>query len=72
MLYYPWYDEHADLLGEYDTYEEHYTHAKSIVLANESKYSQTDVEDVEIDESGPPEHLWNQIAPSTEESRSQS
>ena len=37
MLYYPWYDEHADLLGEYDTYEEHYTHVKSVVLANESK-----------------------------------
>ena len=72
MLYYPWYDEHADLLGGYESYEEHYMHVKSIVLTNERKYSQTDIEDVDIDENGPPEHLWSQIAPSTEESRSRS
>ena len=24
MLYYPWFDEQADLLGQYATYEEHY------------------------------------------------
>ena len=39
---------------------------------NERKYSQTDVDDVDIDENCPPEHLWNLIVPSTEESRSQS
>ena len=27
------------------------------------------VEDIDIDEDGPPEHLWSSIAPSTEESR---
>ena len=43
-------------------------HVHSTVVANESKYSQADV-DVDIDEDGPPEHLWNYIAPSTEESR---
>ena len=32
MLYYPWYDEHADLLGGYETYEEHYTHVRDTVL----------------------------------------
>ena len=76
MLYHPWYDEQADLLGDllggYSTYEEHYRHVHSTVVANESKYSQADIEDVDIDENGPPEHLWSQIAPSTEESRSQS
>ena len=41
------------------------------VLANEGMYSQADV-DVDIDQDGPPEHLWSYIAPSTEESRSQS
>ena len=66
------YNEHADLLGGYETYEDYYTHVKSIVLTNEGKYSQTDVEDVEIYEAGPPEHLRSRIAPSTEESRSQS
>ena len=30
------------------------------------------IEDVDVDEDGPPEHLWSNIAPSTEESRAQS
>ena len=72
MLYYPWYDEQSDLQAGYETYEQHYEHVKSIVLANESKYSHTSIEDIEVDEDGPPEHLWSLIAPSTEASRSQS
>ena len=39
---------------------------------NEQKYSQNSVCDIDIDEDGPPEHLLSQIAPSTEESRTQS
>ena len=70
MLYFPWYNEDTDLLGGYATYEEHYRHAHTIVVANESKYSQTDVEDIEVDEDGPPEHVWADIAPNTEEGRS--
>ena len=31
MLYYPWYDEQADLLGSYSTYEEHYRHVYDVV-----------------------------------------
>ena len=42
------------------------------MYANESKYTKADIEDVDIDEDGPPEHLWSNIAPSTEESRAQS
>ena len=72
MLYYPWYDEQADLLGGYETYEQHYNHVKNIVQANETKYTKEEIEDMDIDEDGPPEHLWNSIAPSTEESRMQS
>ena len=72
MLYFPWYDEHVDLLGGYETYQEHYTHVKDTVLVNEAEYSQNDVEDMEVDENDPPEHLWDQIAPSTEEHRAQS
>ena len=72
MLYYPWYNEQTDLLGGYSTYEEYYRHVHSTVVANESKYSQADIDDVDIDEDGPPEHLWSYIAPSTEESRTQS
>ena len=72
MLYYPWYDEQTDLLGGYSTNEGHYRRVHSTVLVNESKYSQADVEDVDIDEDGPHEHLRSYIVPSTEESRSQS
>ena len=72
MLYYPWFNEQADLLGGYETHEQHYRHVKSLVETNERKYTKADIEDVQVDEDGPPEHLWNSIAPSTEESRLQS
>ena len=39
---------------------------------NEKKYSQNSVDDIDIDEDGPPEHLWSQIAPSTEDNRTRS
>ena len=42
------------------------------MVANENKYSQANFDNVNIDEDGPPEHLWSYIALSTEESRSQS
>ena len=72
MLYYPWYNENTDLLGGYSTYEEHYHHVHAIILANESKYSQSTVEDMQLDEDGPPEHVWSQIAPNTEQIRAHS
>ena len=72
MLYFPWYNEQVDLLGIYSTYEEHYRHVRSVVVGNEQKYSQVDIDDLDIDEDGPPEHLRSYIAPSTEEARSQS
>ena len=47
-----------------------YHHVHAIVVANESKYSQTDVEDIEVDADGPPEHVWADVAPNTVEGRS--
>lgn len=73
MLYHPWRDEGHDPLGGYNTYEEHFIHVKSAVLAAEKKYSKV-VEDCfdNIDcEDGPPEHTWATIAPTTEENRHQ-
>lgn len=72
LLYYPWYNEEADLLGGCASYEEHYRLAHDVVIDNESKYTEADIEDLEIDEGGPPEHLWSSIAPSTEQGRLQS
>ena len=72
MLYFPWYSESTDLLGGYSTYEEHYNHVKHIITANQLKYTQADVDSLEIDENNFPEHVWNQIPPNTESSRAQS
>ncbi len=66
MLYYPWYDEDTDLLGSFTTYEQDYNNVRSIVIANEAKFSISDVEDIDFDLGGQPEHLWD---PSTEDSR---
>ena len=40
------------------------------MVANESKYSEDNIDDIDIDESGPPEPLWGNIAPNTEDNRS--
>lgn len=71
MLYYPWRDENRDLISTFATYEEHYNNVQTLVLGNETKYNLTSDEFVQYDEEGPPEHLWADIAPSTEENRTQ-
>ena len=70
MLYYPWYNEDTDLLGGYSTYEEHYNNVHSVISANEKKYNFVYVDDIDVSLEGPPEHIWDEIAPSTEEGRS--
>ena len=57
MLYLPWYNESIDLLGAYSSYEEHYNHVKRIILDNEAKYTQTDVDSMQVDEDNYPEHM---------------
>ena len=71
MLYFPWCNEEADLLGGYSSYEEHYRKVHTTVSTNEKKYTQSDIEDIEVDENGPPQHVWDQVAPGTEASRAQ-
>ena len=60
------------ILGSYSTYEEHYRHVHDVVRTNANKYTQDEVDNLNIDEDGPHEHLWSHIAPSTEESRARS
>ena len=69
MLYFPWYNEQSDLLGGCATYEEHYHNVVSVVVANEQKFTISNVEDAEVDVEDRPQHMWDQLAPSTEESR---
>ena len=37
MLYYPWRNEDVDLLGNYETYEEHHHNVRDVVVENELK-----------------------------------
>ena len=69
MLYFPWYNEQSDLLGGCPTYEEHYHNVVSVVVANEQKFTISNVEDSEVDVENRPQHMWDQLAPSTEGSR---
>lgn len=65
MLYYPWLDEETDLIGDCPSYEAYYRHVYSTIHMNELKYTKEDVDNINVDENGPPEHLWDHIAPCT-------
>ena len=69
MLYYPWRNENVDLIGEFPNYLQHYESVSGIVIANEAKYSVTSEMDVEYDENGPSQHVWEGLTPGNEESR---
>uniref|UniRef100_A0A1X7V9K9 Uncharacterized protein n=1 Tax=Amphimedon queenslandica TaxID=400682 RepID=A0A1X7V9K9_AMPQE len=70
MLYYPWYDEDVEYLQAYCTHEEHYNNVHSIISSNEKKYNFVYIVDSDVNLEGPPEHIKDEIAPSTEEGRS--
>ena len=70
MLYLPWRDDASDLLGRYPYYYSHYQSCEDILLENEKKYT-TYIDLTEylqqLNESGPPQHMWETIAPTFEE-----
>ena len=43
-----------------------------LLCPNEKKYDKSDIDGIQLDENGPPEHAWNQITPGSEASRAQS
>ena len=58
MLYFPWYNEQSDLLGGCPTYEEHYHNVVSVVVADEKKFTISNVEDADFDvENCPHTHV---------------
>ena len=69
MLYYPWYIEASDLLGGYESYEEHYNHVLNEIIQSERKYTAADVENVNYDEENRPQHAWDELAPGAEHGR---
>ena len=70
MLYYPWRDEDTDLLGGYTSYSDHYMHVYQTIQCNQAKYSQNSDEIdrayQDLQEYGPPEHAWDQVAPAAQ------
>ena len=70
ILYMPWNSE-DELLGEYNTYEDHYNDVKDVVECNAEKYHlHSNVLDAAINDiadNGPPEIAWDSIAPTTEQ-----
>ena len=59
------------MLGWHSSYQTHYQTVNSAVFENEQRYNQVVHDPHELLESGLPQHLWPDIAPSTEESRLQ-
>uniref|UniRef100_A0A1X7SS53 ATP-dependent DNA helicase n=1 Tax=Amphimedon queenslandica TaxID=400682 RepID=A0A1X7SS53_AMPQE len=68
MLYHPWYNEGTDLLGGYQSYQEHYNHVASEVNTIKKKYNKEDIENLNLNDD-PPEHAWDILAPNTEHTR---
>jgi len=71
MLYLPWRNENADLLGGYPDFRSHYEVKCQDILANEQKFSHNATlinEAVDnLTEHGPPQHAWDQVAPGASE-----
>ena len=57
MLYLPWRNEEADLLGGHASYQAHYQTAHSLVFQNEQRYNQVVHDPHELLESGSPQHV---------------
>ena len=71
MLYLPWRNENADLLGGYPDFRSHYEDKCEDVLANEQKFSHnaTLINEAmdDLSEHEPPQHAWDQVAPGASE-----
>ena len=70
MLYLPWRNEDSDILGGYMTYKARYDDLSDDVMNNEQIYSRSArvIDDAvgHLNEHGPPQHAWDQLAPGTE------
>ncbi len=67
MLYKPWQNEDTDLRHDAMSFQESYHLVEDTVEANRKKYTQNaeavDQAMADLDRNGPPEHIWDQIAP---------
>ena len=67
MLYLPWRNEQRDLLKDYPDYSTHYKAVVDEVMEQESKFTvnlaSTYSAMEHMEKYGPPEHVWDDIAP---------
>ncbi|XP_035683454.1 uncharacterized protein LOC118420666 [Branchiostoma floridae] len=74
MLYYPWRSE-DDLMGVYESYEQHFEAVKQVIQRNEDMYTvrKTGLDQAldELQELGPPEHAWDMLAPGAQEQQAE-
>ena len=68
-MYLPWYVEETDLLSNHNSYEAHHNNKLTEILANERKYTATEIGDISYDEQNHPQYVWDQLAPGTEHNR---
>ena len=70
MLFLPWRDEIRDLLKDYQSYSAHYNDVMNQLKEQESRFTANlalTYHAMEImDQHGPPEHVWDDIAPENE------
>ena len=73
MLYLPWRNEDIDLKSNFLTFEENFNNQRNIIEENKGKYT-INAQAIEtalntFENSGPPEHVWMNLAPNTEHER---
>ena len=70
LLYYPWRFE-TEIKGDYSTYEDHYNDVKEAIHHNSQHFEHhaehLDSAFDELAENGPPESIWDSVAPAIEE-----
>ena len=70
MLYWPWRSE-DELLGQYESFQQHYEDVEQTVKTNEDRYTfrETGIDQAldDLQEYGPPQHAWDLLAPGAQE-----
>ena len=74
MLYYLWRDEDVDLKANFETFKDHFQ-VQETIRVNEAMFSQNADEIAraydDLERMGPPENIWNTVAPNAEYQQAQ-
>lgn len=75
MLYYPWRDKDVDLKGNFPSFKDHFQHVQDRVRTNKAMFNKN-AEEIDrayddLERIGPPEDVWDTIAPNVEYQQAQ-